>query len=433
MSSRNRLLSGSDRHRRRPGTTSSSSRSAAQPRGPAQLPEYEPPACPLDASARAALARLLSTDRDTRKYEEHLRQSATLLTNSVRDINDKHVKRRETLRLIREKKRGGGGGGGGGGDGDGEGGEKGDRERAEEKALLRLRDEVPALTDQCDLAVRAVVDLKIELQDERKALEDTVKRVEAESANAARRQGEAAAAAAEDDDDAVMGSPADVAGPLRLLQDAKARAAQDYASRTLYERYGLNNDYVGFKGMWHDAVHGADGKPLPDASKWFTQSGGGRNSNSEDDDDDEDEDLVVAEEHISIHCPLSMVVMQDPYTSRVCKHTFEKAAITVFLRDQPGRRAQCPQTGCDKEVTPDDFYADQVMLRKIQRAQASGSRSDIEDDDDDDDGGGGDADVTGMDDADASMQMTQHRKVKSGRGRDRGRELIEDLENSIGD
>ncbi|KAI1636941.1 zinc-finger of the MIZ type in Nse subunit-domain-containing protein [Biscogniauxia mediterranea] len=412
MSSRNRLLSGSDRHRRRPGTSSSSSRAATQQRGsgPAPLPEYEPPSCPLDASSRAALARLLSTDRDTRKYEEHLRQSVTLLTNSVRDINDKHVKRRETLRLIREKRGGGG-----------EEGEKGDRERAEEKALLRLRDEVPALTHQCDLAVRAVIDLKIELQDERKALEDTVRRVEAEGANAAtRRQAEGARDDDDDDDDGVMGEAADVAGPLRILKDAKTRAAEDYASRTPYERYGLNNDYVGFKGMWHDAVHGADGKPLPDASKWFTQGGGGRNNNGEgeeegDEDEDEDEDLVVAEEHISIHCPLSMVVMQDPYTSRKCKHTFEKAAIAVFLRDQPGRRAQCPQTGCNKEVSMDDFYADQVMLRRIQRAQASGSRSDIEDDDDDDDGDG-DADVTGVDDGDVSMQVTQHRKVKSGRG-----------------
>ncbi|KAI1493917.1 zinc-finger of the MIZ type in Nse subunit-domain-containing protein [Biscogniauxia mediterranea] len=408
MSSRNRLLSGSDRHRRRPGTSSTSSRAATQQRssGPAPLPEYEPPSCPLDASSRAALARLLSTDRDTRKYEEHLRQSVTLLTNSVRDINDKHVKRRETLRLIREKR-----GGGGGGEG-----EKGDRERAEEKALLRLRDEVPALTDQCDLAVRAVIDLKIELEDERKALEDTVRRVEAEGANAATRR--QAQDDDDNDDDDAMGEAADVvAGPLRILKDAKTRAAQDYASRTPYERYGLNNDYVGFKGMWHDAVHGADGKPLPDASKWFTQGGGGgggRNNNDEEEEDDDDEDLVVAEEHISIHCPLSMVVMQDPYTSRKCKHTFEKAAIAVFLRDQPGRRAQCPQTGCNKEVSMDDFYADQVMLRRIQRAQASGSRSDIEDDDDDDDDG--DADVTGVDDGDSSMQVTQHRKVKSGRG-----------------
>ncbi|KAI5922887.1 zinc-finger of the MIZ type in Nse subunit-domain-containing protein [Camillea tinctor] len=411
MSSRNRLLTGSERNRARHGASSRAT-SGTPNRGPAQLPEYEPPSFPLDISSRNALARLLTTERDTKKYEEHLRQSITLLTNSVRDINDKHVKRRETLRVIREKR--------------GDEKEKGDRERAEEKALLLLKDEVPGLTEQCDLAVRDVIDLKIELEDERTALQEMVNRVEVESANAARRRQEGQGD--NDDDDEDMADPADdVTGPLRILKDAKARAAEDYATRTLYERYGLNNDYVGFKGMWHDAVHGADGKPLPDASKWFTQGGGGRNNNE----DDEDEDLVVAEEHISIHCPLSMVVMQDPYTSRKCKHTFEKAAILEFLKSQPEQQAQCPQTGCSKEVSKDDFYADQVMLRKIQRAQASNSRYDVEDDDDDDDGSG--ADVTGVDDADVSMQMTKHRQVKSSRGRDRGRELIENIENSIGD
>ncbi|KAI1504711.1 zinc-finger of the MIZ type in Nse subunit-domain-containing protein [Biscogniauxia marginata] len=395
MSSRNRLLSGAERNH---GRSSTSSSRPQQNRGPSRLPEYESLSCPLDANSRAALAQL-STNQDTRKYEEHLKQSITLLTNSVRDINDKYVKRKETLKILQEKR---------GGDG-----EKGDRERAEEKAVLMLKGEVPQLTDECDLAVRDVIDLKIELEDGRHALQETVRKVEFESANAARR--EEAQGDDEDDDEMTDANLPDVKGPLQILKGAKARSADDYSSRTLYERYGLNNDYVGFKGMWHDAVHGSDGKPLPDASKWFTQNGS---------DADEDEDLVVAEEHVSIHCPLSMVVMQDPYTSRKCKHTFEKTAIVEFLRSQPERKAQCPQTGCDKEVSIKDFYADQVMLRKIKRAQA---RPAVEDDDDDDDDA---ADNTGLS-GDSSMQMTQHRKVKP--GRDRGRQLDEDIEDDDGE
>ncbi|KAG4218539.1 hypothetical protein PC116_g32981, partial [Phytophthora cactorum] len=168
-----------------------------------------------------------------------------------------------------------------------------------------------------------------------------------------------------------------IASPGDILQRAKERASDDYASKTPYEKYGTNNDYIGFKRMWHDAVYGRGNKPLPDATKWFSQNGG------EDEGDDDDDDLIVAEEHLGIYCPLSMVVMKDPYTSTKCKHTFEKDSIVQFLRAQHGR-ARCPQTGCNKEVTISDFHPDPVMLRKIKRQLASQRANMAEDDEDED-------------------------------------------------
>ncbi|KAI0010401.1 zinc-finger of the MIZ type in Nse subunit-domain-containing protein [Xylariaceae sp. FL0662B] len=387
MSSR-RLVSGAERNRRRPNTSSSSH--TQQDRGPVQLPEYEPPSCPLNETSRRALAEL-STNQDTRKYEEQLKQSLKLLGDSVRDINDKYTERKATLKRLQEKR--------------GEDGEKNDRERAEEKAVLALKGDVPQLTDECDHAVRNVVDLMVELEDGREALQETVRKVELESANAVSRRADD-----ENEDDAMMDVP-DITGPSRLLKAEKDRAAASYASKTLYERYGLNNDYVGFKRLWHDAAHGSDGKPLPDASKWFTQNGADGEA------DDDDDDLIVAEERLDIHCPLSMVVMKDPWTSRKCKHTFEKRSIEEFLGGRPGRRARCPQTGCNHEVSIDDFYADQIMLRKIKRAEAKEHRG-MEDDEDDVDS-----------DGDEDVQLTQGRNIKVEReGRGRGAQLVMDIQ-----
>ncbi|KAI1079930.1 zinc-finger of the MIZ type in Nse subunit-domain-containing protein [Whalleya microplaca] len=392
MSSR-RLLSGLERKRQRP-STSSTSHTQQQSQGPAELPDYEPPSCPLNTTARRALAEL-STNQDTRKYEAQLKQSLKLLGDSVRDINDTYTDRKETLKRLQEKR--------------GEDGEKNDRERAVEKAVLALRADVPQVTEKCDQAVREVIDLTIELEDGRAALQETVRKAELESANAVPRRADRGEED-EDEEDNMMDAPPEITGPLRLLEAEKDKAAAVYASKTLYEKYGLNNDYVGFKRLWHDAAHGSDGKPLPDASKWFTQYGAEA--------DDDDDDLIVAEERLDIHCPLSMVVMEEPYTSRKCKHTFEKKSIVEFLRgNHGGRRARCPQTGCNEEVSIKDFYPDQIMLRKIKRAQAVQNR-DMEDDEDD---------VNS--DGDESMKLTQGRNIKAEReGRGKGAQLLMEIQ-----
>ncbi|KAF7515403.1 hypothetical protein G7054_g14597 [Neopestalotiopsis clavispora] len=153
----------------------------------------------------------------------------------------------------------------------------------------------------------------------------------------------------------------------------------------LYQRYGLNNDYIQFKKLWHDAAH-RDGKALPDASKWFSSRGGHQQHDGGDEDgdeeegeDDEDDDLIVAREKKDLRCPLSMVMMQEPYTSAKCNHTFEKRAIQEFLRGHAGH---------------------QFMLRQIKRAQQEEANDDDDDEDDE------------VEDPDLSMRVTSHRNIK---------------------
>ncbi|KAI0025965.1 zinc-finger of the MIZ type in Nse subunit-domain-containing protein [Xylariomycetidae sp. FL0641] len=402
MSGRSRLMAGGERKRGRP-STAASAHSTPQPqrqsRAPAQLPEYEPPSCPMNATARKALAELANNHNDPRKYDEHLKESVKLLTHTVRDINDRHAKRKDTLKNLQQKRRSAGSE------------EKSERERAEEAALLVLRTDVPELTTECEAGVRHVIDLQVEFEDGRNLLRKLVPRVEAESANAER----AIQAQDEEDEDLVHPMP-DVVGPKRILERERELKADYYASMPMYERYGLHNDYIGFKSMWHDAVHGQDGKPLPDASKWFSRHGA-----AAEDEDEGDSELVVAGEHISIRCPLSMAVMDEPYTSRTCKHTFNKPAIFEFLQSKQGRKWQCPQTGCNKVVQWSDFYKDDIMLRKIQRAQAREAQQDTDDEDEE-------RDIDG----DVSMQMSQPRSIKKERAQARGQQLIDNITGGAG-
>lgn len=313
MSNR-RLLSGANR-RERQGTASSSRTQHTQA---PELPEYESPSFPLNKDARKALTDL-STNRDNQKYAEHIQKSLKLLSDSVRDINDKYTERKTYVKERQEKR--------------GEGVPKSDRDKAEEKAALALKEEVPQLTDECESAVRHVIDLKIELEDSKSAWRETLRRTEAESVNAPEPRTN------NEDDDASEASRPPVTGSLKMLREQKKKLANDYATKTMYERYALDNDYVGFKKMAHDAIYGGEDKPLPDPSRWFTQNGSRV-------DEEENEDLVIAEETISIYCPLSLAVMEDPYTSRKCKHTFDKKSIVSFFGR--GGKKPCPQTGCEK-------------------------------------------------------------------------------------
>ncbi|KAI1259451.1 zinc-finger of the MIZ type in Nse subunit-domain-containing protein [Xylariaceae sp. FL1019] len=395
-----------DRERGRPSLASASSNNQRKPRQ-ATLPDYEPPSCPLDNQSRRALAELVSNHADTRKYEEQLKQSISLLTTSVSDINDRYEKRRTTLKRIQDRRRRQAE----------EGGEdankKSERERAEETATVLLRETVPSLTQSCEAAVREVIDLRVELDDGRQAMQHTLHRAEEESINAAQRERDNV------DDDTMEETKSTTLGPLRILKEEKKKAAEDYAAKSMEQRYAVDNDYIGFKRLWWDAAHGTDGKPLPDASRWFS-----RNDGEAEDEEDEEDDLVIAEEHVSIYCPLSMVIMNEPYTSRTCKHTFNKPAIVQFLQSQPNFMATCPLPGCDKEVSIKDFADDPVMLRKIERAKAERERRNAEDDgDDDEEEEEEEADVDG----DTSMQETPSQSVKSERAKNRGRQLLANL------
>ncbi|KAI0428464.1 hypothetical protein F5Y09DRAFT_287789 [Xylaria sp. FL1042] len=401
------LISGAQRNRGR--LRASTPSHAQENRRTARLPDYEPPSFPLDSASRRELAQL-SNNTDTRKYEEQLKQSVTLLTNSVRDINDRHVKKKHELDKLRKKQRSQS-------EDLAEDPEATNHGHAEEEAVQRLRQAAPALTVECESAVREVIDLRVGLEDSRKAIQVTVRKVEAEAerAKAAEEDQENndENEARDEDDDLVMPHRQhDILGPLRILKNEQEKAAADYATRSLEQRYAVDNDYIGFKRLWWDAVHAVDGKPLPDASRWFT----GNNPGANDDGDEEEEDLVIAEEHISIYCPLSMVVMEEPYTSRVCKHTFNKPAIVTFLRDHMGHKATCPQTGCSKEVSIKDFYDDQVMLRRIKRAQAEKERREVEEEDE-----------NGADIEDGDTSVLQPHSVKAERARDRGNQLLASL------
>ncbi|RBA19596.1 hypothetical protein FPRO05_09699 [Fusarium proliferatum] len=336
-----------------------------------ELPGYEPPACPLTDTARRKLHDL-SNSRSTATYQQQINESVRLLGFSVSDIHERLRMQREELsrlKLRREEK----------------GTEKSEDELRLEAHLPELEERINTLTAASEQAIRDMIDRRAELEDEDAMFSELHDTASAEAA----QQRQVGAQRSEQDDEQ---EPRGATSLLELYKELRQKKDTEYTKMSAHQRYALNNDYAGFKKLWHDAMAGDEGPPLPDASRWFTADGEpimtgdvkGAGAGVGDDDDD----IAVEREVKSINCPLTLQPMKDPYTNRNCKHTFEKAALLEYL---PMRgESQCPQAGCSQKFTrarfDHEFFQDQAMARRIKRVRLAQQQQEMMDEEDEGDG-----------------------------------------------
>ncbi len=154
----------------------------------------------------------------------------------------------------------------------------------------------------------------------------------------------------ENEEDPELREPEDsipVTGVNEVLQKIRQSKAEDWTRLDMGQRYASHNDYILFKKTLHDAQHPNDDATLPHASAWFGPAGqpilskvGETDAPGEDDDDE----LQIAREVRTFRCPLSMQVMEEPFSNNKCKHTFDKKSIIDYMGNN--RVVQCPETGC---------------------------------------------------------------------------------------
>ncbi|EFX01062.1 chromosomal organization and DNA repair protein [Grosmannia clavigera kw1407] len=403
MLNRRRLLVQPNRRRRAADGSSDSLQPPIPPPELDDLPLYEPPTLPLDDAAVRSMAELANNRALMRMYDAQLKKSAEYLREAVGSINDLYTERKSELQRISDRRHE-------------RGADQPSKIETEViKSVDKLATDVPPMTVDIERCARLVIDMQAELEDEREALmwtneqvcarqqEDRQRaRLQEQRQNqrqerlAAAIQRRAAGAASglkgewedeeggsqpleEDEDDIdTQDEKSCPTAVTDVLRQARKNRAAEYAQMDAFRRYGLNNDYVTFKQIWHEAIHPDGDAFLPDASAWFDADGqpveygpdgvvgaGG----------DDDDDLIVAREVISFKCPLMLRTMVDPYKSRLCSHTFEKQGIMEYL--QQGSK-KCPQTGCDKTLSKDDLVPDNVMRRRIERAEQIAQRNEAD-------------------------------------------------------
>ncbi|KAG8671315.1 hypothetical protein FPOAC2_04646 [Fusarium poae] len=334
----------------RPGGSSNPSSSSST----VALPDYEPPVCPLTDAARRSLNDISNT-RVSAVYQQQVSESIRLLGFSVSDIHERLRTQRENLENQKARRQE-------------KGTDRSEDEQRLEAHLAKFEDRVNELTESSEKAVRELIDRRAELEDEAGILSELYDISSAEVHQQRQTQEE------QGEDEEQKASSV-----IETFKDLRDKKEAEYKNMSAHQRYALNNDYAGFKKLWHDAAAGEEGPPLPDASRWFTQDGEPVMDTTAGADDDDD-DIAVARETISINCPLTLQTMKDPYTNRNCKHTFEKSALLEYL---PMRgESDCPQAGCSQSFSrarfDQDFFHDQAMVRRIKRARRTQAEQEME-------------------------------------------------------
>lgn len=338
-----------------------SASSARQSRVATELPDYQPPAHPLNLSAQQAI-RDLPRSHKLDALKSHLKAANNHLTESAAEVND-HFQERVAQNEKRNARRAGAATS-----------SQVSANEDTEREMDDMRTATDAMTTKLERSVRMVIDAGEEVKVVEEALRELDANVTAGRGVLAPTQSTLGASQfrqnhgldvdGEENEDENRGQ-----GAVEALKQKIGQHRTAYNASTMTDRYASHNDYVGFKKIVHDAHYpGEEAPPMPHASTWFGDGGGNSFSQHQSSggglrggatQPDEDDDLVMASERISVKCPITLTEMKEPVSSTKCPHNFERQAFLEMVNSSEmrvgaeGRRnagtkaMRCPVAGCD--------------------------------------------------------------------------------------
>lgn len=313
-----------------------------------------------------------------------------------------------------------------------------ERTRAEAQKLDNLEAKVKLTTSQLEERMRHVVDAEYKVGGLQVAIQEIA--ADAETAGAAlntsrrrarlRERGAAVDADGDEDmdedQDEEEEDEAPTVVPAQIIKERLAGHESQWEQQSLTQRwlpvylspksynrlltwyrYTNNNTYVGFYRIVHEAKYPTDEvPPVPPASTWFNhlepnrraansyqQSAAAAPSNDQDmeDEEEDDDDIEIERERISLKCPLTLVVFEDPVKSTNCIHSFERKAIEDMIRASSmtvpagendfqaggGRNARArrvralPCPICSVPISLNELEPNLVLVRGVRRMRAA--------------------------------------------------------------
>ena len=316
-------------------------------RGPTALPVYQPPSHPLNEAAQRAL-QTLSQTHNLKRLKTHLNAANHTLSNCAAEVNDRyyHKSSSQQRRKARRAQQG-----------------LEDEDDDEDQSLEEMRVRVEEITSNLEKGVREIIDARATVEATEKALLEVHSNIVSGGGTVAPTQSTLGAgqfrsrrhprAGSIDDDSedetnqAQAQDPSHPQGPSSLLKQKLQDHESSYKNLSLRIRYANHNDYISFKKLTHDALHpGDDAPPLPNPSTWFHSANRSHSSQPRNPRpsaatnpttevlvEDSSSDLEVASERISIKCPLTLLPMRKPLSSKKCPHSFEEEAILEMIKN----------------------------------------------------------------------------------------------------
>ena len=274
--------------------------------------DYQAPVAPLNEAGGRALEDLARNGTSSKKFQDQLRKSIEQLTRISSQINDRGKEQEDRhkekqTRLARQQVQ---------------------EDEDERRHFEDFQRNVQMLTNRMDHSIRKVIDHQTWHED----LPDMLKEVRKPSANAVHADDED-----EEGQDATQQAPAPSAACVESLQKAFDARSSAWQSKSLTVKYANNNEYRGwYRAVWDAKNPGETSEPMPDPVSWFASEEGrvepgsqGLRATQRLGDDDE---IEIAAEKTRITCPITLRPYNDPVTSEVCNHSFEKSAILEMFQ-----------------------------------------------------------------------------------------------------
>ncbi|KAK0244388.1 zinc-finger of the MIZ type in Nse subunit-domain-containing protein [Armillaria nabsnona] len=194
--------------------------------------------------------------------------------------------------------------------------------------------------DEIELLVKRFIDIEAEMQSHSSALDDIHEKLS---------KGETIC-------DAV---PRYNAGVLKR--------SQEYSAKTTRQKYAKNERYKAFKQAVYEVDH--LNEPMPPMTELIDKESG--------DESDDDDDIEVGGVTQDYKCPITLRVIDEPYTSNICNHSFSKAAIQEMFRNERNAK-KCPASGCRASFKLSDCVLNKDLARKIKAYERRRKRAEEE-------------------------------------------------------
>lgn len=217
--------------RRQPISSETSSRPQQAPQ--AELPPYEPPACPLSTEAQQKLIALYNAHASN-KYKTHIKGAISAITAAAGDANERLTTRQDALKKQIEKRKR---------NAQADVDDKiPDSEKNEEMFTKQLEKKVPDITKKAEAAIIELIDFGDELSMQAsifRDLSETIASVPVPQPPASRRRRvhSGSGEESEEEDPELLVEDDENLSALALLKIAKDDYATRYNSRTKRSRY----------------------------------------------------------------------------------------------------------------------------------------------------------------------------------------------------
>jgi len=148
-------------------------------------------------------------------------------------------------------------------------------------------------------------------------------------------------------------------GPVDQYEKGVKKRLGEYRAQTTRQKYAKKPTYQTFREAIHEAQH--PGEFIPPITEFIPKEDG--------DASDDDDELEVGGVTQDYKCPISLTILINPLTSKVCGHSFSAGAIRDFLGNNRTRKQKCPASGCTRQICLEDLEPDKVLEKRVKAAE----------------------------------------------------------------